>query len=103
MVLFNLYDDWLKPISSNTASSRIILILEALHVNPDRTKVVLWTRVLQGSVGGTGRHLVACRWAIRLPRTLRVASREIAARRNQVRGFGRQRFACAVHFRAHDT
>ena len=41
MVLFNLYDDWLKTISSYTAFSRLILILRALHVNPDRTKVIL--------------------------------------------------------------
>merc|ERR1711920_328348 len=41
MVLFNLYDDWLKTISSYTAFSRMILILRALHVNPDRTKVIL--------------------------------------------------------------
>ena len=41
MVLFNLYDDWLKSISSFTAFSRLILILRALHVNQDRTKVIL--------------------------------------------------------------
>lgn len=41
MVLFNLYDDWLKTISSYTAFSRLILILRALHVNTDRTKVIL--------------------------------------------------------------
>jgi len=41
MVLFNLYDDWLKSISSYTAFSRLILILRALHVNPDRSKVIL--------------------------------------------------------------
>ena len=41
MVLFNIYDDWLKTISSYTAFSRLILILRALHVNPDRTKVIL--------------------------------------------------------------
>merc|ERR1719267_41924 len=41
MVLFNLYDDWLKSISSFTAFSRMILILRALHVNPERTKVIL--------------------------------------------------------------
>ena len=41
MVLFNLYDDWLTSISSLTAFSRIILILRALHVNPDRAKVIL--------------------------------------------------------------
>eukprot|EP00731_Ephydatia_muelleri_P023645 Em0015g1228a len=41
MVLFNLYDDWLKSISSYTAFSRLILILRALHVNTERTKVIL--------------------------------------------------------------
>eukprot|EP00919_Chromeraceae_sp_WS-2016_P038122 GHVR01091062.1.p1 GENE.GHVR01091062.1~~GHVR01091062.1.p1 ORF type:complete len:2068 (+),score=339.45 GHVR01091062.1:814-7017(+) len=41
MVLFNLFDDWLKTISSYTAFSRLILILRALHVNTDRTKVIL--------------------------------------------------------------
>jgi pre-mRNA-processing factor 8 len=41
MVLFNLYDDWLKTISSYMAFSRLILILRALLVNNDRTKVVL--------------------------------------------------------------
>jgi pre-mRNA-processing factor 8 len=41
MVLFNIYDDWLKTISSYTAFSRLILILRALHVNPDRCKVTL--------------------------------------------------------------
>lgn len=41
MVLFNLYDEWLKSISSYTAFSRLILILRALHVNIDKTKVLL--------------------------------------------------------------
>ncbi|OBT64972.1 pre-mRNA-processing-splicing factor 8 [Pseudogymnoascus sp. 23342-1-I1] len=41
MVLFNLYDDWLKTISSYTAFSRLILILRALHVNADKTKLLL--------------------------------------------------------------
>jgi pre-mRNA-processing factor 8 len=39
--LFNLYDDWLKTISSYTAFSRLVLILRALHVNPDKTKIIL--------------------------------------------------------------
>ncbi len=38
MVLYNLYDDWLKDISSYTAFSRLILILRALHVIPVRRK-----------------------------------------------------------------
>ena len=41
MVLFNIYDDWLKTISSYTAFSRLILILRSLHVSPDRTKAIL--------------------------------------------------------------
>lgn len=41
MVLFNLYDDWLKTISSYTAFSRLVLILRALHVNTDKTKLLL--------------------------------------------------------------
>jgi pre-mRNA-processing factor 8 len=41
MVLFNLYDDWLKSISSYTAFSRLVLILRALHVNSEKTKVIL--------------------------------------------------------------
>merc|ERR1712100_936734 len=41
MVLFNIYDDWLKTISSYTAFSRLILILRALHVNNDKTKMLL--------------------------------------------------------------
>ncbi|PGH07368.1 pre-mRNA-processing-splicing factor 8 [Polytolypa hystricis UAMH7299] len=41
MVLFNLYDEWLKTISSYTAFSRLILILRALHVNIDKTKIIL--------------------------------------------------------------
>ncbi|CAG9993419.1 unnamed protein product [Clonostachys byssicola] len=41
MVLFNLYDEWLKSVASYTAFSRLILILRALHVNPDKTKLIL--------------------------------------------------------------
>jgi len=41
MLLFNLYDDWLRSISSYTAFSRLILVLRALHVNNDRAKVIL--------------------------------------------------------------
>jgi len=41
MVLFNIYDDWLKTISSYTAFSRLILILRGLHVSTDQTKVIL--------------------------------------------------------------
>ncbi|OLY78026.1 Pre-mRNA-processing-splicing factor 8 [Smittium mucronatum] len=41
MVLFNLYDDWLKTISSYTAFSRLVLILRSLHVNNEKTKIIL--------------------------------------------------------------
>jgi len=41
MVLFNLYDNWLKSVSSYTAFFRLILILRALHVNVDRTEIIL--------------------------------------------------------------
>ena len=41
MVLFNLYDEWLKSISSYTAFSRMVLVLRALHVNIDKTKLIL--------------------------------------------------------------
>ncbi|KAJ0437210.1 putative ribonuclease H-like superfamily, PROCT domain, PRP8 domain IV core, MPN [Helianthus annuus] len=41
MVLFNIYDDWLKSISSYTAFSRLILILHALHVNNEKAKMLL--------------------------------------------------------------
>mmetsp|Transcript_28524 Transcript_28524/g.46221 ORF Transcript_28524/g.46221 Transcript_28524/m.46221 type:complete len:2342 (+) Transcript_28524:3-7028(+) len=41
MLLFNIYDDWLKSISSYTAFSRLILILRALHVNNEKTRVLL--------------------------------------------------------------
>merc|ERR1711871_1557065 len=41
MCLFNLYDYWLKTISSYTAFSRLILILRSLHVAVDRVKAIL--------------------------------------------------------------
>jgi pre-mRNA-processing factor 8 len=41
MVLFNLYDDWLKSISSYSAFSRLILLLRALHVNNEKSKIIL--------------------------------------------------------------
>jgi len=41
MVLFNIYDDWLKTISSYTAFSRLVLLLRALHVNMEKTKIIL--------------------------------------------------------------
>lgn len=39
MVLFNIFDDWLKTISSYTAFSRLILNLRGLHVNVDKVKI----------------------------------------------------------------
>jgi len=39
--LFNLYDDWLKSVSPYTAFSRLLLLLRALHVNTERTTVIL--------------------------------------------------------------
>lgn len=41
MILYNLFDDWLQTISSFTAFSRLILILRAMYVNGDRTKIIL--------------------------------------------------------------
>lgn len=41
MVLANLYDDWLKSISSYTAFSRLILLLRAVHVNNEKAKIIL--------------------------------------------------------------
>jgi len=41
MVLFNLYDDWLKSVSSYTGFSRLMLILRSLHVNVDKTRGIM--------------------------------------------------------------
>ncbi|KAF7458659.1 Pre-mRNA-processing-splicing factor 8 [Cryptosporidium felis] len=41
MLLFSLYDDWLKTISPFTAFSRLILLLRSVHINPERTKAIL--------------------------------------------------------------
>ncbi|CAI5475746.1 unnamed protein product [Closterium sp. Yama58-4] len=41
MLLFNIYDDWLRSISSYTAFSRLILILRALHVNNEKARMLL--------------------------------------------------------------
>ena len=41
MVLYNLYDEWLKSVSSFTAFSRLMLILRSLHVNVDKTKGIM--------------------------------------------------------------
>ena len=39
MVLFSLYDDWLKSISSYTAFSRLILLLRGLHVDNEMVQI----------------------------------------------------------------
>jgi pre-mRNA-processing factor 8 len=39
----NLYDDWLKDISSYTCFSRLALILRALHVNSEKAEQILST------------------------------------------------------------
>ena len=41
MVLFNLFDDWLQSVSSYTAFSRLVLILRALTVYPERARAIL--------------------------------------------------------------
>jgi pre-mRNA-processing factor 8 len=41
MVLFNLYDDWLQTVSSYTGFSRLILVLRALHVHNEKTRIIL--------------------------------------------------------------
>ena len=40
-MLYNLYDDWLRTISSYTAFSRVVLIMRALHVNPEKARMIL--------------------------------------------------------------
>jgi len=41
MALFNLFDDWLDTVSSFTGFMRLILLLRSLHVNHERTKMIL--------------------------------------------------------------
>ena len=41
MVLFNVFDDWLRSVSSFTAFSRLVLLLRSLKVNTERTKIIL--------------------------------------------------------------
>jgi pre-mRNA-processing factor 8 len=41
VTVWNLFDDWLKSISSYTAFSRLVLIFRALHVNNERAKIIL--------------------------------------------------------------
>jgi pre-mRNA-processing factor 8 len=41
MALFNLYDDWLDNHESYVCFMRLILLLRSLHVNHERTKMIL--------------------------------------------------------------
>lgn len=41
MLMFNLYDDWQKSVQSFTCFARLILILRALHLHPERAKIIL--------------------------------------------------------------
>ncbi|KAI8869851.1 pre-mRNA-processing-splicing factor 8 [Ramicandelaber brevisporus] len=41
MIIYNVFDDWTDTVSPLTAFSRLILILRAFKVNPDRAKVIL--------------------------------------------------------------
>jgi pre-mRNA-processing factor 8 len=41
MLLYNVYDDWLKSVTSYTAFSRLILILRSLHVSVDKARTLL--------------------------------------------------------------
>lgn len=41
MILFNLFDDWMDEVASFTCFMRLILLLRSLHVNIDRTKMIL--------------------------------------------------------------
>lgn len=41
MVLFNIYDDWTKSVSSYTAFSRLILLLRALKTDEEKAKMIL--------------------------------------------------------------
>jgi pre-mRNA-processing factor 8 len=41
MLLYNLYDDWLSSVHSFTAFSRLVMIMRAIKVNTEKTKMVL--------------------------------------------------------------
>ena len=43
MLLFNMYDDWLDSVSNYTAFSRLVLIMRAMHINADKTRLVMKT------------------------------------------------------------
>ena len=82
MVLFNIYDDWLKTISSYTAFSRLILILRALHVNVDKARMILkpdktiitephhvWPSLTDEQwikVSSVAQNILMCAWRIEL-------------------------------------
>ena len=41
MLMYNLYDNWLDHVNSFTAFSRLCLIMRALHVSADKTRMLL--------------------------------------------------------------
>ncbi|CDK28553.1 unnamed protein product [Kuraishia capsulata CBS 1993] len=41
MVLFNMYDDWMKRSSPYTAFNRLVVLMRALDVNSEKTKLIL--------------------------------------------------------------
>jgi pre-mRNA-processing factor 8 len=41
MVLFNMYDDWLDSVQTYTAFSRLILIMRAMHINAEKTRLAM--------------------------------------------------------------
>ncbi|KAJ1921385.1 pre-mRNA-splicing factor 8 [Mycoemilia scoparia] len=41
LCLYNIFDNWLQTISSFTAFSRLVLLLRALHINTEKTKIIL--------------------------------------------------------------
>lgn len=41
MVLFNIYDNWTDTCSSFTAFNRLIILMRGLHVNSEKTKLIL--------------------------------------------------------------
>ena len=58
LVHVNLYDDWLRSISSYTAFSRLILILRALFCNTERAKAILRPDSSVRCCGATSRPSV---------------------------------------------
>ena len=41
MLLFNLYDDWGNSVTPHTCFSRLIMILRSIHINNDKTRLIL--------------------------------------------------------------